>query len=235
MQSEKRVLRILSWNIRQGGGSRSAKVISALRSYNADIVVLSEFRNNRNGHGLRSALRRRYQYQFAPQAPSAANSVCILSKIPFQGNAISGREEKYIHAVIKAEFPAFHLYGVYLPHKKRHVLFEAIQQELSPEIPSIIAGDFNTGFNFIDQKKDSFWYQDEIKAWRAAGLQDAFRIIHGDRLEYSWYSHAGNGYRYDHIWLNGVLTEMVGDCYYSQTERLAGTSDHALQVLELRF
>ena len=37
-------LRLLAWNIRQGGGARLAAIAEALARHDADILVLSEYR-----------------------------------------------------------------------------------------------------------------------------------------------------------------------------------------------
>jgi len=99
----------------------------------------------------------------------------------------------------------------------------------------ILAGDINTGKNGIDQAGKSFWYTDKLEALEAAGYVDAFRSKHGDREEYSWYSHQGNGYRYDHTYVHEALIPFIQDCDYSHTEREAKLSDHALMLLDLQL
>jgi len=37
-------MRLLAWNIRQGGGSRLPRIAEALKRHDADIVILSEYR-----------------------------------------------------------------------------------------------------------------------------------------------------------------------------------------------
>ena len=37
-------MRLLAWNIRQGGGTRLPRIADALKRHDADIVVLSEYR-----------------------------------------------------------------------------------------------------------------------------------------------------------------------------------------------
>jgi hypothetical protein len=40
------MLKILSWNIRQGGGTRLQKIVDSLAEINPEVIVLSEYRNN---------------------------------------------------------------------------------------------------------------------------------------------------------------------------------------------
>ena len=49
-------MRLLAWNIRQGGGSRLARIDGALAHHKADILVLSEYRGGEATARLRAAL-----------------------------------------------------------------------------------------------------------------------------------------------------------------------------------
>ena len=94
--------------------------------------------------------------------------------------------------IVCASFDAFDLYGVYLPHKKKHQLFDFFLNHLPSQKASIIAGDFNSGINGLDQKGKSFWYEDELIALNEIDYVDAFRLKNGQVQEYSWFSHQGN-------------------------------------------
>jgi len=67
-----------------------------------------------------------------------------------------------------------------------------------------------------------------------AGYVDAFRHIHGDAKEFSWFSHQGNGYRYDHTYLSDDLLPFISDCRYIHEWRDEGLSDHSPMVLTLK-
>jgi hypothetical protein len=49
-------VRLLAWNIRQGGGSRLVGIIDALARHDADVLILSEYRGGDSAEPLRSAL-----------------------------------------------------------------------------------------------------------------------------------------------------------------------------------
>ena len=51
-----RAMRLLAWNIRQGGGSRLARIADAMKRHDADIVVLSEYRGGPSAPRLCAAL-----------------------------------------------------------------------------------------------------------------------------------------------------------------------------------
>ena len=50
-------VRLLAWNIRQGGGSRLVGIMAALARHDADVLILSEYRGGDSSDRLRAALR----------------------------------------------------------------------------------------------------------------------------------------------------------------------------------
>jgi exodeoxyribonuclease III len=227
------MLKILSWNIQQGGGSRIFDISKALIESQCQMIVLSEFKNNANGEKLKASLLEA-GYTFLTLAPSNENSVLIASKLPGITHLYPKADPLFTHNIIATEFSAFQLLGVYLPHKKKHNLFPFITNQIAASsIPFIIVGDYNTGHNFIDQKGDSFWYQSELKALEQQNYVDAYRHCHGKLETYSWFSHQGNGFRYDHTYVHETILPIVKECYYLQEWRQNKWSDHAPMVLEL--
>ena len=228
------MIKFLSWNIQQGGGSRVHGIIKFILKQKPNVVVLSEFRNNAQGILIRNKLlESKYLYQYVSLQESNTNSVLIASKFPCNSRLFLNTNLDYAHDVIATDFDAFHLYGVYLPHKKKHKLFDLLNQEIQNFSPAIIMGDFNTGKNFIDQKGDSFWYTEDLKKLEQKGMHDAFRHLHGEVETYSWFSHQGNGYRYDHIYVHEDLLPIVSACDYLHQAREDKLSDHSPMVLSL--
>ncbi len=229
------MISIISWNIRQGGGTRLSSIVAMVTAESPSILVCSEYRNNHSGTLLRSKLLALgYRHQLVSGAALNDNAVLIASTFAFNGRIFPRADEHYPHNVIEAEFEAFQLLGVYLPHKKKHQLFSfLIERVKACDKPSIIVGDYNTGKNYIDQKGNSFWYTDDLIALEKAGMADAFRHLHGDKAEYSWYSHQGNGYRYDHSYVEEPLLPIVTTCDYLHSYRESGVSDHSPMRLNL--
>jgi len=120
---------------------------------------------------------------------------------------------------------------MFLPHKNQHILFDLLIEAAQKEQPTIMVGDFNTGKNLIDQNKSSFWYTDKLEKLESLGMVDAFRYVNGAIREYSWYSHRGNGYRYDHTYISELLLSSITECYYVNDWRQNGLSDHCSMVL----
>jgi len=228
------LLKILSWNIRQGGGSRINKIVNAILNEKADIVVLSEYRNNDSGMRLRhNFLRIGYRFVNVTAAKKNDNAVAIFSKLSSNQYLYAKANLDFPHNIVCSSYDAFNIFGVYLPHKKKHKLFDFLLTEMQKGKPSILIGDYNSAKNFKDQKGDSFWYTDKLVALENNGFIDAFRYLHKDITEYSWYSHGGNGYRYDHTYIHESLIPILKDCYYIHKWREVGLSDHSPMVLEL--
>lgn len=229
------MIQILAWNIRQGGGRRVTDQLALIHQQNPHIVVLSEFRNNANGITIRSSLLRHgYNFQIATGATDNTNSVLIASKFPCGSALFPESDPNFPHAIARGDFGAFRLYGVYLPHKKKHRLLDFLRnEELDDQIPSIVIGDWNTGKNGIDQAGNSFWYSEHLTHLETRDYFDAFRERQGDVREFSWYSHGGNGYRYDHCYMSGCLRSVLDDCYYVHSWREDGLSDHSPMIVTL--
>jgi len=228
------MLKILSWNIRQGGGSRIKGIIKSIKEIDPHILGLSEWQNNAAGLEMRIALLRMgYLYQFVPPT-STNNAVFLASKFPFSGLLCSEADSNFPNNIIMGRFDAFDLYTVYLPHKKKHVLFQYLIERIrQSDRSTIIVGDYNTGHNGIDQKGNSFWYTEELEELESTGMTDAFRLVHGDIEMYSWYSHQGNGFRYDHSYISEDLKGLVIGCNYLSSYREVGISDHSPMILSL--
>ena len=229
------MFKILSWNIRQGGGSRVIPICKSVAKLNPTVAIFSEFRNNKSGIKIRTLLLQvGFRYQFVTHAASDANSVLIASKMPCTNSLYFNSDKEFSSNIQSIHFEAFNVMGVYLPHKKKHQLLPFITDLVcESESPYIIAGDFNTGINYIDQKGNSFWYTDQLEELYKARYLDAFRHIHGEVKEYSWYSHQGNGYRYDHTYVHNSILPIIKGCYYLHSWREAKMSDHSPMVLEL--
>lgn len=226
---------ILSWNIQQGGGRRVMRIIKALAEIRPEVVALSEFRNNETGLRIRAnLLKLGYRYQFATHASKNTNSSFIASRYPCSSQLFPGCDPEYDHSIVCVNFPAFDVYSVYFPHKKKHRLFDfLVDEQLDRNRPSIITGDYNSGRNGIDQKGNSFWYSEYFDALEELDFVDGYRSLHGDKRTYSWYSHKGNGFRYDHTYLSDSLIPFLKSCDYLHEWRTSGLSDHSPMYLTL--
>ena len=229
-------MKLLAWNIRQGGGSRLARIADALARHEADILVLSEYRGGEAGARLRAALAvLGYRFATALAPPPGRSGVLIAARCPFHdlGAVGTGLPEPY--RLLGAGFPAFRLVGVYMPNLLAKVPYwEALIAELRETAgPALAVGDYNTCRAYLDEAgaiDRTAHYLDRIAE---IGFCDLWRRRNPERREFSWFSTRGNGFRIDHAFLSDTLAACAGPIHYSHDERLAGLSDHSPLILEL--
>jgi hypothetical protein len=82
-------MRLLAWNIRQGGGSRLPRIADALKRHDADIAVLSEYRGGLSAPRLCAALHALgYRYATTLVPPPSCNGVLVAARRPFRGHGV---------------------------------------------------------------------------------------------------------------------------------------------------
>ena len=230
-------MKIVTWNIRHGGGKRVREIINGIKKYSdSEIIILTEFRNNINGGQIKNALSNLgYQEIQTTNSEKKTNSVLIAAKSPFEVNLFNELGE-HKHRIIKIKTADISVYGCYFPQKKlKSIIFDFIldQLEQGPNENIVIAGDFNTGKHKIDESGSTFYCSEYLEKLEENGLADAWRLINGPKKEYSWFSNSGNGFRIDHFYLSNPLKNRVGGCRYDHSLREDKVSDHSLMILEL--
>jgi len=108
--------------------------------------------------------------------------------------------------------------------------------------PGVLLGDTNCGRIGVDeetpcinQREDSWMASLEESHWK-----DAYRVLHGQRRVYSWYSpQAKNGFRLDQAFLNEPLAKRLRTARYAwggadSVASISTTlSDHAALIVDL--
>jgi exonuclease III len=231
-------MRILSWNIMQGGGKRVRSIVNKLIRLGPEILILEEFRNNENGFRIRSELLQEgYIHQMVTGPHGNDNSIFLASFEPFNGRIFPELNE-HMNKVIRAEFENdLVVYGMYFPLKqKKEILFkfmlERIEEEREKRV--LFMGDLNTGKHLLDEDGSTFYCSEYFDNMEEAGLIDIWRYKHGDKREYTWYSNSGNGFRIDHAFGNEVLLRSVKKVKYNHEVRERGVSDHSILMLEMK-
>ncbi|MBV9202579.1 MAG: endonuclease/exonuclease/phosphatase family protein [Alphaproteobacteria bacterium] len=229
-------MRLLAWNIRQGGGSRLARIAAALEQHAADILVLSEYRGGEASRRLRAALEiLGYRHQTALAPPAGRSGVLIAARCSFRDHGAVGGCLPEPYRMIGAVFPAFRLVGIYMPNLLAKIPYweELIKTMRESGAPALAVGDFNTCRPYLDEEgaiDRTAFYMDRIAE---IGFCDLWSRRNPELREYSWFSTRGNGFRIDHAFLSDALAAQAGPIRYSHEERLAGLSDHSPLILDL--
>ena len=231
-------LRLLTWNIRAGGGSRIAAIAAALEPHDADVLVLTEYRDGPSVYALHTELERLgYKWLTRRLPPRGRNGVLIASRRRMNeiGHLSFAVDEPWrMHEVLIGRI---RLIGVYMPNLRAKIPYwEALIRLLSQRVAeSVLAiGDFNTCRPFLDEAgatDTTARFMDEVQT---AGFRDLWRDRNPDERDFSWYSTRGNGFRIDHAFLSPRLVNRTEGIRYEHQARIASISDHSMQVVDLR-
>ncbi len=238
-------LRILSWNILHGGGTRCEQILSAIETHDADIVSLQEFRHGTSKPILLEGLKEfGLDAIYAPETSNAReNSLVIASRLPMQAESYPSSQVgtgpvKAIKASIEvAGAIDLNLIAVHFPQKKEQIpLFNALldlpQSWLDSH--SLLVGDFNCGIPMIDSETKTFYATQMFQQLLSDGWHDAWRERHPDVREFTWVStRKSNGFRYDHALASTALNHMILNVSYDHTVRESKASDHSLMIIDI--
>jgi len=230
-------MRLLAWNIRQGGGARLPAICGALARHDADVLVISEYCGGDSALRLCEALERLgYAHKTALRPPPGKTGVLVAARRRIRSHAVLDAALPEPYRLVHVEIGRLSLCGVYMPNLLAKVPYwEAVIAELLRRIgdDALAIGDFNTCRAYVDEPgaiDKCAYFMDRVAE---LGFCDLWRHRYPEGREFSWYSHRGNGFRIDHAFLSPSLAKRTGPVRYSHDERLAGLSDHSVLVLDL--
>ena len=106
-------MRLLAWNIRQGGGSRLAGIVAAVAHHDADVLVLSEYRGGDSAERLRAALALvgyRHVTELVP--PPQRTGVLIAARRGFAAHGALCMDVPEPYRLVDVDFGAMRVTGV---------------------------------------------------------------------------------------------------------------------------
>ena len=237
-------MRIVTWNLQHGGGKRIGGIVEVLRSYAADVLVLSEFRNNPYGEILRGELDSMgYRFQASPPAEARTNTVLIAAHEPFEAVTFPGQMSDpelgdFATSVLLARFPDLNVFGLYLPGEERkRPVFDFLLSLPAAYLQSdsLLIGDFNTGQHHLDEAGATFASARQFEELLTHGWIDAWRSRNPDAREFTWLSPGyKNGFRLDHAFVSQSLDGRVTEVRYSHHEREQKITDHSVMLMKLK-
>jgi exonuclease III len=222
--------RIATLNIRQGGRKSGAALAARLLGYDADVLVVTEFRANDAGARLIARLDKAGYTTSHPGVGPTQNGVLIASRRGIDGSWAFSDSLDARHLWC-AEVDGITLAGVYMPQRTAKLPYwQALIADARTRGVDLLIGDFNTGNNDLDKdpKGAKFIGADMPAKLIASGYVDVWRALHPGVREYSWFSRPGdNGFRIDHIYAVPDLADQVRTCAFDHAPRLAGETDHS--------
>ena len=243
------MVRVVSWNIRAGGGQRATAIAEAIVSLAPDIAVLQEFRGTPPSEALKASLVAAgfvHTWSTATAAAPAANATLIASRRPGRRVLLRSRANEPLRWSA-VEVGGLRLLGVHVPneHTGRKWPFLASLLDVARSWrrhDAMIVGDTNSGRPGIDEESPVFGPR--YSAWfdhlDSLGWRDSFRHLHPGRREFTWYSpNGGNGFRLDEAFVSPRLvaaTRHVEHRWMARPDypaRRDGLSDHAALVIDI--
>lgn len=231
-------VRIATLNIQHGGGSRVKALCGVLDRLDADVLVLTEFRIGRRADELSAWLHEwGYHQRSHGGAPEKVNSVLIAARDGSVRPPPLPTTSAHAHRIAELSVRGALVVGTYFPGGEIKDRFW--RTELLPYMatrvgqPCLAIGDFNTGKHRVDEGGATFVSADCIDALEGSGWADPWRSRNPLAREFTWFSHAGSGFRLDHAYASPTLAPRVSSAWYDQTPREAGVTDHAALVVDL--
>lgn len=239
-------MRVLTLNLRHGGGDRAAALADHIRGAKPDVAVLTEFRASDASQRLLTGLAAEFPFfHINPSPRPSSNGVAVISRHELRAEpvtgVIAGEEHRWVEVVLPAT--GLRIVGLYFPGAGSTAESRAFKAQFwtavlaaAPSLAqgmTVVIGDLNTGLHRIDETKSTFRCADQFEAFGTM-LVDAWREAHGvGAREFSWFSHVGNGFRVDHAFVSPSIAPIVEGCWYDQAPRLANATDHAMLLLDL--
>ena len=254
-------MKIVSWNVNGIRAAVGKNFIAEYKKSKADIYCLQETKaqDDQVMEALKDINRRHINVNSAVK--KGYSGVSIISKeVPVIVKLDIGIE---IHdqegRVITTEFEHFNLVNVYVPNSGSGLkrldyrsewdkAFATYLSKLRKKKPIIVTGDFNVAHNPIDLARPKSYYNktsgftqveiDGMTGLLDVGLVDSFRLLHPEKVQYSFWSvrfgaRAKNvGWRIDYFLVDKRLKDNIKSATIK--DKIMG-SDHCPIELELKF
>jgi exodeoxyribonuclease-3 len=259
-------LSIATWNV-NSIRSRLQHLLDWLRSDAApDVVCLQELKVE--DHAFPAMEIEELGYNLAIHGQKTYNGVAILSKYPLEDvvRGLPDNEDddhaRYIEALVCAGEEVVRVASVYVPNGQavdsdkfvyKMRFFDLLKARMAHLLTlgefTVIGGDYNIAPLAIDvydpQKLDgTVCYhpleRNKIRAIMHLGYYDAFRALHPEKQEFSWWDYRGGswkmnqGLRIDHLLLSPMAADRLLACETLVDMRAAEkASDHTPVVCSL--
>lgn len=221
-------MKLISLNLFWGGQNRTESILKYLVDHNADLIVLSEFKKDKNGILIKETLKNE-GYDFEDSNDENLG-VLVASKYPF---TLIQKKDRWVE--IELNDNDLRISGVYVPTGSRDKQFkDAFWQKIlkyaqeNQKNRCIITGDFNSC-----GKEDTMnltYNEKDLKELLSLGWVDSWASHNNnDHQRYTWYSNVGNGFRLDYAFLSPILNDIIKivDVSHDSKAREEGLTDHS--------
>lgn len=234
-------LRILTWNIRQGGKKANHQIVDSLLTHDADLMMITKYKENPSGNHITNELYKKgWKHIVSSQPPNKENGALIISKKPLEKLSPLFSARQGSHRWNEVYIPCYDsfLLGVHVPnvnetYDKMYYWGQIMHYaERRKGCKCVIAGDFNTARR-DEKRKAPRKYSSYICILNEKGWVEAWKNDNMNLSDFTWYSTRGNGFRLDYTFISPVLSDKLHQSYLSHHEKIENYSDHSLMVTEL--
>ncbi len=238
---------VLAMNIGNPSRERAERQLEWLQERPEHVLVLTETAPSAGCDLIVERLKgARWQVRF-PRPGDGERGVLIASRVAIEergGDVVSHLPARAERAVLGGGL--LEVLGIYVPSRdasvakteRKRTFLAALSDavEAAPE-HGVLIGDLNILEPSHQPRYAWFadWEYDFYRGLLEAGWVDAYRLRSPERIEHSWESHDGDGYRYDHAFVSLALAERVLECSYVHETRELGLTDHSAMTLTLKL
>jgi exonuclease III len=226
------VVRLVTWNIRQGGGAGVARVADVLLALDADVAVLTEITASRTP-ALREALRRRgLAHVEATEPPQGEYGTLVASRAPTRRVQLGDGPAAHRALLVAIDQHALAVAGCYMPLPGSGGRGSTLQVDVWKWLTAtldlhrhesiIAAGDWNTCTG-VDGAGRDLPCADQLIAFQARGWRSAFRAVQPEARARSWWHNSGGAFRIDDAYVSPAFRGTV-----SSAEYITSAGEHAL-------
>jgi exonuclease III len=245
-------MKLLTWNIRHGGGARLARIVEEIAAHDADVIALTEYRTGPGRELCIELSDRGWPHVETTGGIGNANGIAVFSRTPVRrSRPFSAAPEQRLRW-LDVDLPEYG-FGLSVLHimaagsSRKHPaniakarFWDAVllAAEAQRQDSRLLVGDWNTGAHRVDEAGRTFVCSEHFLKLSEIGWTDLWRHHNPGLNEWTWYSTLkggarGNGFRLDHAFSTPVLLPRISSCRYSHREREAGISDHSMMLVEI--
>lgn len=258
-------MKIATWNV-NSVKSRLEHLLGWLKEDAPDIVLLQELKCVEEAFPAMEIGD--LGYNLAIHGQKTYNGVAILSKFPLDDvrkglpGDDSDEQARYIEAVASFKGGAVRVASVYVPNGQevgsdkfayKMKFYDRMRAHLASLMQlneiTIVGGDYNVAPEAIDVHNPKAWERSilftaeeraKLHALFHLGFYDAFRTLHPEKKQYSWWDYRAGAYekndglRIDHLLASPQAMDRLESCEVVEKLRtLEKPSDHAPVMCEI--
>jgi len=173
-------VKILSWNIRQGGGRRLDAIVAAIAGHEPDVVVVNELRSRTTPHLVAAFRASGLAFHEHTWPTSSENGTLIAARAPLRRRRAGGPARVFRHGLLEVDVDGWAtvgaVYGPLQPSTLR-AFWDRMVGHATRRADSryLLICDFNAGESYVDARAYKFMSSEYLVSIREAGFVDLWR------------------------------------------------------------